>query len=257
MKKTLILGQLVLVLAFLLVLIAPGPSSALDVGVRGSYWLPSMDSDLQVDQGGVSGTNLDLKGDLGVDNEFFPGGEIWFGLGHHSFALGYFQASYNGDTVLNGSPVYNGVTYPNLRADFEMDFKSLDLTYGYRIVKLDAILAGLAVTALVDVKILDIDTRLRSLGVNQSRGKTAFIPAVGVKFNAQLLARILEARAVFLVEPIGDQTVADFIVDVSYTPFPFMDLHAGWRSLILKVDDDEFRLDHSLNGPFVALTISF
>ncbi|MBW2091211.1 MAG: hypothetical protein JRI34_03690 [Deltaproteobacteria bacterium] len=251
MKRALILVQTCL---FLLAVACP--ALALDLGARGSYWLPSMDSDLQVDSGGIAGTNFDLENDLGVDSDFFPAGEIWLGLGRHSFTLGYFQASYNGDTVLTGSPVYNGVTYPNLRADFEMDYKSLDLTYGYRIVKLDAILAGLAVTALVDAKVLDIDTRLRSLGVDQSRGETSFIPTVGVRLNAQLLAKILEARAVLAVQPFGDKTVTDLILDISYTPFPFIDLHAGWRSLVLKIDN-EFRLDHRLQGPFVALSIGF
>ena len=251
MKKALTLVQT----CFLLVAFA-APALALDFGARASYWLPGMDSELRVDSGGVVGTNFDLKNDLGVDSDFFPAGEIWLGSGRHYFALGYFKAVYDGDKVLSGSPVYNGVTYPNLSAHFNMDFKSLDLTYGYRLVNLDAFLAGVSVTALVDAKLIDIETRLTSTGQDQSRSETSLIPAVGVKVNAQLLAKILEAQAVLAIQPLGDKTVTDLILDISYTPFPLVGLHAGWRSFILKINDG-FRFSHRLNGPFVALSIGF
>ena len=46
------------------------PARGFEAGVRGSYWFPSLDGDIRYDSNSLSGTKLDLKDDLGFDDEY-------------------------------------------------------------------------------------------------------------------------------------------------------------------------------------------
>jgi hypothetical protein len=72
-----------------------------------------------------------------------------------------------------------------------------------------------------------------------------------------MLADILEAR--LLVTGIGysGNTVFDSQADVSFTPFPFLDISGGYRLFTIDVDIDDVQADYNTSGPYVALTISF
>ena len=51
--------------------------------------------------------------------------------------------------------------------------------------------------------------------------------------------------------------MVEFLGDVSYTPFPFMDIHAGYRSFSVNVDVEDVEAELVTAGPYVALTIGF
>ncbi len=41
------------------------------------------------------------------------------------------------------------------------------------------------------------------------------------------------------------------------SPFPFLDIHGGYKSFIMDIDEDEVVFDYDMSGPYVALTLSF
>ena len=68
---------------------------------------------------------------------------------------------------------------------------------------------------------------------------------------------ILEARV--LVTGIGysDNTAFDGEAEISLTPFPFLDIHGGYRLLKIDVEEDDVKFDFDNSGLYVALTVSF
>ena len=47
------------------------------------------------------------------------------------------------------------------------------------------------------------------------------------------------------------------LADLSLTPFPFRDIHAGYKIIRLKIDRNDVFLDSQFAGPFIGLTVSF
>ena len=47
------------------------------------------------------------------------------------------------------------------------------------------------------------------------------------------------------------------MADISLTPFPFVDIHGGYKRFVLDIDEDEVVSDYDMSGPYVALTLSF
>ncbi len=93
MKKNLFatLGILILVTIFF------SPSAfALGFGASADYWIPTFEGDLRVDGNGVTGTEINLKEDLGISNENIAGVEAYFGIGNHEITLAYSQVNLSG-----------------------------------------------------------------------------------------------------------------------------------------------------------------
>ena len=80
---------------------------------------------------------------------------------------------------------------------------------------------------------------------------------VGANFHVGILKDILEARV--LVTGIGysDNTAFDGQAEISFTPFPFLDIHGGYRFLKIDVEEDDLKFDFENPGLYVALTVSF
>ena len=94
MKKNLFatVGTLILLTIFC------APSAfALGFGASADYWIPTFKGDLRVDNNGVTGTEINLKDDLGISNENIPGAEAYFGVGNHEITLAYSQVNLSGD----------------------------------------------------------------------------------------------------------------------------------------------------------------
>ena len=93
MKKNLFatVGTLILLTIFC------APSAfALGFGVSADYWIPTFKGDLRVDGNGVTGTEINLKDDLGISNDNIAGAEAYFGIGNHEITLAYSQVNLSG-----------------------------------------------------------------------------------------------------------------------------------------------------------------
>jgi hypothetical protein len=47
------------------------------------------------------------------------------------------------------------------------------------------------------------------------------------------------------------------MADLSVTPFPFVDIHGGYKYIGLQVDTSDYYMSTQFSGPFVALTVGF
>lgn len=253
MKRALGVG-----ISILFLLLPAFPAAALELGARGAFWYPASDeATIQVDNGGAAGTKFDFKDDLGVGSKAFPWIEAWFGLGKHSVTVGYFRVDNSGDETLGSTARFNGVDFANQHVDFDTSFRVLNLTYGYRLLDADVILAGLSLTALFDLKYLDIYSKMEGTTQSEDVTRRAVVASVGAKARASILADLLWAKAAVLMEPFGDRTVGDFVLELGLSPLPLLDLHLGWRTYLVKIDESDFQYNRSFHGPFIGASLSW
>ncbi len=255
--------SLIVLAAFLCLVGFESKGYALELGARAYYWLPGLTANLKVDQDGVAGTNIHVKDDLGVDNKNFPSVEVYAGKGKHHISLMYTQVNYSGSKTITKPITFKGKTFA-AGALVESDLKTrmLDLEYQYDLPNLENILAGFSVGVIGKIKYFDGEAQLKSATpgsvYDQKETFAVPIPMVGAGARVGLLANILEARAKVTGMAYGGSTFTEAMADISLTPFPFVDIHGGYRYLKLKVDKvSNVYADTEFSGPYVGVTVGF
>ena len=234
------------------------PVSAFELGVRGYYWFPELSGVIRVDDAGIVGTELNLEDDLGVDNESYPVIEVFAGIGKHHLSLAFYNLDFDGDTVLTKDIYFNGELFQaNERVLSSLEYDNYDVMYRYDLIDLENFLAGGSLGLVARLMVFDGSTSIASATVTAKEDFTAPIPMVGANFHVGILKDILEARV--LVTGIGysDNTAFDGQAEISLTPFPFLDIHGGYRFLKIDVEEDDVKFDFDNSGLYVALTVSF
>ena len=83
------------------------------------------------------------------------------------------------------------------------------------------------------------------------------VPMLGLSLHLGVLADILEARVGGTGMTYSGDTMFELAGEVSWTPFPFVDIHGGYRIFKTDIDEDDVILDYDMAGPYVAVTVSF
>ena len=238
-------------------------AGAFEIGARGYYWFPSLTADLQVDKDGITGTQVNLKDDLGIGNESFPSIEAFAGIGKHHVSVMYTQFHYSGSKYITKSVNFAGKTYSaNALVESDLKTKMLDLEYQYDLINLENILAGFSIGIIGKIKYIDGEAGMKSstpgsqFNVNETF--TAPVPMLGIGAHIGLIKNILEARVKAAGMGYSGNVFYDALADISVTPFPFLDIHAGYRVMRLKIDGiSDVYGDLKFSGPYAALTLSF
>jgi len=240
------------------VILIASSTHAFEVGVRGYYWFPVLKGDISVEGNGVSGTDLDLDDDLGVGDEFYPIVEAFLGLGDHHVSLSYYHADYSGTKDLTKAITFNGKAFAqNQRVSTSLEHDVSDLMYQYDLLDLENILAGFSLGIVGRVKLIDGRIQVKSGTQDEKEDFTEAIPMLGANLHIGILADIVEARVLATGIRYGDGTVFDGLAEISYTPFPFLDIHGGYRAFFIDLDVDDVDLNYNTSGPYVALTVGF
>jgi len=236
------------------------PASALEFGVRGYYWFPGYKADGRLDASGITGTETDYKDVLDIGNKAIPSLEAYAGLGKNHISFMYTPLNYSGSTALSRNVTFKGKTYTaGAQTDSDLKMTMFDLDYQRDLVNLENILAGFSVGVIGKLKYIDGETRMSapSLGFDEKQTYGVVMPMVGAGAHIGLLLNILEARAKVTGMAYSGNTFIDAMADVSWTPFPFLDVHGGYRYLKLKLERGDLTLNSTFSGPFVALTVGF
>ena len=236
------------------------PVGAFEIGARGLYWFPSFKADIRADDAGKKGDNVNLKDTLGVEDESFPSFEVFVGGGNHHLNVGYTPIDYSGSAVLTREIVFNGRTYAaGSRVDSGLQFKMFDLEYRYTVLDTENVAAGFSLDLIGHIKYLDGEAK-----INAPESKTGSevkfrvpVPMVGLGAHIGILHDILEVRAKVTGIAYSDNHFYEALADLSFTPFPFLDIHAGYKAIRLKIDHNDLFLDSEFAGPFVGLTVSY
>jgi len=236
------------------------PVGAFEIGARGLYWVPTFKADIRVDDAGKTGDNINLKDTLGVEDESFPSFEVFVGGGNHHLNIAYTPIDYSGSALLTREIVFNGKTYAaGSRVDSGLQFKMFDLEYRYTFLDAENILAGFSLDLIGQVKYLDGEANINAAD-SKTGAEVKFripVPMVGLGTHIGILHDILELRAKVTGIAYSDNHFYEALADLSFTPFPFLDIHAGYKAIRLKIDHNDLFLDSEFTGPFIGLTVSY
>jgi outer membrane protein len=253
MKKTHLVPALLLTM-----FVFPVSSLAFEIGARGYYWFPSLDGTVKVDEAGVVGTNIDFEDDLGIDDENYPSLEVFIGTDNHHLSLAYTGVDYSGSKTLTRSIIYNGQTYSaSSLVSSSIEYDMLDFCYQYDFVNLENILAGFSLGGVFQVKYLDGEVSLKTTGIDEKEDFTIPIPMLGLNLHIGILADIVEARVRGTGITYSGDVMYEALAEVSWTPYPFIDIHGGYKTFITDIDEDDVMFDYDMSGAFVGLTVSF
>jgi len=253
MKKIYLASSLLLV-----VLLLPASTFAFEIGARGYYWFPSLDGNVKVDEAGIIGTTIDFENDLGIEDENYPSFEVFLGGGRHHFSLTYTDIDYSGRKTLTRDIVFNGETYSiSDPVTSFIEYKMMDLHWQYDFLNLENVLAGFSLGVVFQIKYLDGNVGLKTTGIDEKEDFTLPIPMIGLNLHIGMLADVLEARVRGTAIGYGGNTIYELMADISWTPLPFLDIHGGYKSFVIDIEEDDVILDYDMSGPFVALTVSF
>jgi hypothetical protein len=174
--------------------------------------------------------------------------------------LGYHQADYKGNKVLEQDVVFNGEVYQaydTIRTDLE--FTAMEGLCQYDVIDLENILAGFSIGLVGKVKVLKGSARIES-GMTGEQTKEDFtvpISMLGANVHVGLINDLLEARVLATGIGYGGNTVMDAQAEVSLTPFPFLDITGGYRFFHIDVDEDDVEFKYDTSGPYIGVAIKF
>jgi outer membrane protein len=243
---------------FLALVLIPLTSSAFEIGARGYYWFPSLDGKLRVDEAAIIGDTIDFENDLAIEDEDYPSVEAFVGAGKHHLDLGYTKVDYSGSNVLTRTIIFNGETYPvSSLVSSSIEYKMIDFHYQYDFINLENALAGFSLGGVFQVKYLDGEVSLKAAGLDEKEDFTLPIPMVGLNLHIGIIADILEARVRGTAMTYSGDSMYELVGDISWTPFPFIGIHGGYKTFVIDVDEEDVLLDYDMSGPYAAITISF
>ena len=251
--------KMYLTLSLLLVaLLLPGSTFAFEIGARGYYWFPSFDGNVKVDEAATIGDTINFEKDLGIEDENFPSVEVFLGGGKHHLSLTYTDIDYSGRKKLTRDITFNGETYNiDELVTSSIEYKMMDLHYRYDFLNLENVLAGFSLGAVFQIKYLDGEVGLKTTGIDEKEDFTLPIPMIGLNLHIGMLADVLEARLRGTAIGYSGNAIYELMADISWTPLPFLDIHGGYKTFVIDIDEDDVIFDYDMSGPFVAVTVSF
>ena len=235
-------------------LLLPVSSVAFEIGARGYYWFPSLDGSVRVDEAGIIGDVIDFDEDLGIEDEDYPSVEVFVGGGNHHLSFTYTDIDYSGRKTLTKEIIFKGEPYlVGALVDSSIKYKMMDLHYQYDFLNL----GGFSLGGVFQVKYLDGHVGLKGDGIDEKEDFTMPIPMLGLNLHIGILADVIEARVRGTAIGYSGNTVYELMADISWTPFPFIDIHGGYKRFVVDVDEDDVIFDYDMSGPYAALTLSF
>jgi len=242
----------------LAILLSPLSSSAFEIGARGYYWFPSLDGTVRVDEANIIGDTIDFENDLGIEDENYPSGEVFVGMGKHHLSLAYTDIDYSGRKTLTRDVFFSGEKYTaTSTVTSSIEYQMIDFHYQYDFLDLENVLAGFSLGGVFQVKYLDGQVSLKTTGLDEKEDFTLPIPMVGLNLHIGMLADILAARVRGTAMSYSGNTMYEIMADISWTPFPFIDIHGGYKTFVIDIDEEDVVFDYDMSGPYVALTVSF
>lgn len=246
--------------ALVLLLLWVTPVDAFEIGARGHYWFPGFEAEMRSDGAARTGTNINIKENLAIGTEAFPAVEVFGGIGRSRFGLTYTPIRYSGSTTLANPIDFSGQTFAKgIQVASDLTLRMLDLEYRYAALDLKNVLAGFSIDLIGQIKYLDGEAKITATttGIEGKQSIRLPVPMVGVGANAALLLDIIEARAKITGIAYSGDYLYEAVADLSLTPFPFIDIHAGYKIIRMNFDRNDLFLKADFAGPYVALTVGF
>jgi hypothetical protein len=233
---------------------------ALEAGVRGEYWFPSISGNAQTTTSGLPDTPFDLKDTLGIQDENTFFGEAFLGVSRFTLRVGYTPLKFDGSSTLTQDFVFNGQTFTvndTITSRLELDmiegqvqFDILRPSIGVAALNLGLILQGVYVDGSIQVQ----------SGTTGASTKDDFqlgAPLIGVAAGVGFLKDMIRVDARATGMAYSGSHLYEVDAYASFAPFPFVRLQGGYKYIDLKVDESDVTAALTLSGPYAGLQVSF
>ena len=253
---------LMAVCAMIISLCTVDRAGALELGAMAYLWFPEFKSgEAKSTAGGVDGSSINMQDTLGIGNKPTYALEAYGGFKRHHLSFMYTPFGYSDNKVLSSNLNFNGVTYAaNAGVKTDLAFSMFDLKYQYDVINMENLLAGFSFGPMAQIKFTTGSFKMTApgAGLDQSKSFNSVMPMIGLGAHIGLIANLLEARAMVTGGGYGAGNYAiEALADISVTPFPFVDIHGGYKVVKLKMDTNDYVMDSMFTGPYVALTVGF
>ncbi len=234
------------------------PAGAFELGARAYAWFPDLKkSEIQTFTDG----DINTKDVLGMGNKATYSAEVYGGVGSHHLSLMFTPFGYSDSAIIAAAMSYNGKTYPaGTAVQSDMAYSMFDLKYQYDLINTENVLAGFSLSGIAQAKYSTGSFKLNAAGTgfDQKKSFDSITPMIGLGAHVGLLANLLELRAQATGGGYDSGNYAyEGFADLSLTPFPFLDIHAGYKLLKQKMDVNSFKMDNFYTGPYVTLAVGF
>lgn len=254
MSKKVALG---LIMAFILI----GNSYARDtVEFEGRYWVTDLEGKARVVESGI-GDKFDYKSDLGIGDQNFPEGRVYWHTGPNSkIRLSYTQAEFEGDRTVTRSIEFKGQAYSaGARVVSDLDVKYFALGWIWQFMNMvnDKIKLG----TIVEAKGLSADVSLKapdlSPAIDQSEQLIGGLPTLGLALD---ISPIKEIDIFAEASGLGAGNLGYFFdaeAGIKLSPIKYFSILAGYRFIRVKAEDSSNFANLDLKGPFFGGTLRF
>ncbi len=248
--------KLLIALAVFFIALAAKDASAL-VTAEGRYWFTDLSSTVNVTGGGLTGTDINMVKDLGLDsNKGFPEVRVGFNLGSNRIRYAFVPLKWDGSATLSRTFNFNGQSFAaNDRISSEL--KAYYHRLGYEYDFIDTL--GNRLGAIIEVKYFDIDATVKdsTSGKEESKNIALPVPAIGVAGRVSLPLLFSVNGEVTGISLGSMAYVLDGEASVDYKPVPFVSVTGGYRALVLHLDHSNSRANMTVKGPFLGLKAEF
>lgn len=242
--------------------------------LEASAYFPKIDSSLEVNSTANTaiGTEVDLEGDLGLDNdEILPAFLAGARLGSNFSIIGeYYAIGRDATKSLERAITIEGVTYPvNASVTTSFDTDIYRLVIGYSFVRNETMEIGGA----LGLHATNFDVGVEGMGSVGGAGATlqarsqdflAPLPTIGLFANFQVAPNLtLGARADYLSLSIDDYDgrLLNAQARISYRVMRNVGLGVAYRHVDYRVEVDkeryQGRFEYEFSGPAVFIEVGF
>lgn len=238
----------------------PATALAIEAGVRGEYWFPTISGNAQTTTNGLPDTPFDLKDTLGVQDEDFPFWEAFLGVSRFTFRAGYMQPQYDGSSTLTQTFVFNGQTFAvNEKISTRLEMDIIDGQLQFDLLRPSVGVAGFNLGLILQGKFVDgsIQVQSATTGITTREDFQLAAPLVGVAAGVGFLKDMIRADVRATGMAYSGSHVYEVDAYASFAPFPFVRLQGGYRYFDLEVDESDVLANLTLSGPYAGIQLSF
>ena len=232
------------------------------VEVGGYLWPPTPDISITSESLGIIGSQIDFVDDLGIEKKTFKQLKVVLRPGEkHKFRFEYTPISYDAETILGRSLVFNGQRFDiALPVETQLKWNAYRFGYEWDFVYRDRGFAGL----LLDVKYTDVEATLSNAFVGEefvhARAPIPTIGAIGRGYVTPNISITGEFSAFKLPKSIDEDYGGHYFDFDLYGTVNFTDnvgAQGGYRSLTVfyRVEDDEG--DMKMRGLYFGGVVRF
>jgi hypothetical protein len=229
--------------------------------LEGRYWFTDLQGKIKVTDSNDVGTDIDLKTDLGINDENIPEIRLfWYPGRKTKIWAAYGRVGYEGDENIQKTIEFGDSTYTvGTRVETDLDINYFNLSWAWQFIYIDN--GFLKLGTLLEAKVFWVKGSLEApdltTPVKESDSFVFGLPTLGFAFdlNPHRMLNIYAQGSGMYAGNYGYMYDAE--IGVKLIPIKILSIMGGYRMMQFRAEHDENYARAKLHGPFVGVTVRF